>query len=106
MTYFNENITYLHYSLKFDPEDFFKTHLLDAALRNEVLLYAVVGFSAYQRTLQNPEGKIQDFLQYYDKAVSLLLKSIKRGEQHSIGTILAMLQLATIEVIRELFRPD
>jgi len=35
---------------------------------------------------------------YYNKAVSLLLNSLKRGERHTNGTILAILQLATIEV--------
>jgi hypothetical protein len=98
LVYFDENVTYLHYSLKFDSGNFLKTIFIDAALRNEALLYAVVGFSAFQRTLHNPEGKIQDFLQYYNKAVSLLLKSLKKGEKHNNGTILAILQLATIEV--------
>lgn len=98
MTYFLENVTYLHYSLKFDAGNFLKTHFIDAALRNEALLYAVVGFAAFQWTLHNPDGKMQFFLQYYNKAVSLLLKSLKKGERHNIGTILAILQLATIEV--------
>jgi hypothetical protein len=71
---------------------------LDAALRNEALLNAVVGFSAFQRTLHNPDGKINDFLQYYNKAVSLLLLSLKKGERHSNAMILTILQLATIEV--------
>lgn len=98
MTYFYENLSYLHYSLKFDSGNFLKTLFIDAALRNEALLYAVVGFSAFQRTLHSPDGRMQDFLQYYNKAVSLLLKSLKKGERHSTGTILAILQLATIEV--------
>jgi len=100
LTYFYENLTYLHYSLKFDSTNFLKTRFIGAALRNEALLYAVVGFSAFQRTLHNPEGKIQDFLQYYNKSVSNLLKSLKKGERHDNGTILAILQLATIEVRR------
>lgn len=98
LTYFCENITHLHYSLKFDSQDFLRTHFLHAAIRHEPLLYAIVGFSAFQRTLHNPAGRIQDFLQYYNKAVSLLLHSLKKGDQHDNGTILAMLQLATIEV--------
>lgn len=81
-----------------------QTQFLDAALGNDALLYAVVGFSAFQRTLHNSEGKIQDFLQYYNKAVSLLLKSLKKGERYSNGTLLAILQLATIEVREERFR--
>jgi Fungal specific transcription factor domain len=98
LAYFYQNLTHLHYSLKFDSGNFLRTHFLDAALRNEALLHAVVGFSAYQRTLQNPEGQIHDFLQYYNKAVSLLLISLRKGERHNNAMILAILQLATIEV--------
>jgi hypothetical protein len=98
LEYFYQNLTHLHYSLKFDSGNFLRTRFLDAALRNEALLHAVVGFSAYQRTLHNPEGEIKDFLQYYNKAVSLLLSSLKKGERHSNAMILAILQLATIEV--------
>lgn len=98
LTYFCENLTYLHYSLKYDSGNFLKTTFLDAALGNEALLYAIVGFSAFQRTLHTTGGNIQDFLQYYNKSVSLLLNSLKRGEKRTKGTILAILQLATIEV--------
>jgi hypothetical protein len=98
LAYFYQNITHLHYSLKFDSGDFLRMRFLDAALRNEALLNAVVGFSAFQRTLHNPDGKINDFLQYYNKAVSLLLLSLKKGERHSNAMILTILQLATIEV--------
>lgn len=102
LAYFYENVTHLHYSLKTDGNNnFLRTLFLDAALRNEALLHAVVGFSAFQLTLYNPDGKIQDFLQYYNKAVSLLLNSLKRGETHSTGTLLAILQLATIEVSKD-----
>jgi hypothetical protein len=104
LTYFQQKITHLHYSLKYDADDFMRTRYIEIALHNEALLYAVVGFSAFQRTLQNPHGKIQDFLQYYNKSVSLLLKSLKRGERHDHGTILAMLQLATIEVVQTPFQ--
>lgn len=98
LTYFYENITYLHYSLKYDSGNFLKTLFIGAALRDETLLYAVVGFSAFQRTLHNPEGQIEDFLQYYDRAVTLLLTSLRTGERRSSSTLLAILQLATIEV--------
>jgi hypothetical protein len=84
-----------------DSGNFLKTRFVEIALKNEALLYGVVGFSAFQRTLHNPEGKIQDFLQYYNQAVSLLLKSLRKGEQRTAGTILAILQLATIEVRTE-----
>ena len=98
LTYFYDNLTHLHYSLKTDPENILRTRFLDAALRNDALLHAVVGFSAFQCTLKNPNGKIQDFLKYYNKAVSLLLESLRKGERRDTGTILAVLQLATIEV--------
>lgn len=98
LTYFYENVTHHHYSLKYDSGNFMRTSFLDAALKNEALLYAVVGFAAFQATLHSPTGRIQDFLGYYNKAVSLLLKSLRKGERRSTGTILAILQLATIEV--------
>ncbi|KAH8592931.1 hypothetical protein B0O99DRAFT_689147 [Bisporella sp. PMI_857] len=97
LQYFNEHLTYLHYSIKCDPANVLKTEFIEAALQNEALLYAIVGFSAFQYTLHKPNGRVQDFLQYYNKAVSLLLRSLKRGERHSNATILAILQLATIE---------
>lgn len=104
LTYYYDHITHLHYSLKFDPSNFMKTIFIEIALRDggEALLHAIVGFAAFQQTLHNLEGRMQDFLQYYNKAVSLLLRSLKRGGHHSIGTLLAILQLATIEV-RELY---
>lgn len=84
--------------MKMDPSNFLKTLFLEFALKNDALLYGVVGFSAFHRTMHNPEGKIQDFLQYYNKAVTFLLQSLKKGEQRSTGMLLAILQLATIEV--------
>lgn len=98
LNYFRVNVNHLHYSMKIDPTNFLKTLFLEIALKNEALLYGVVGFSAYLRTLHNPEGKIQDFLKYYNQAVSFLLKSLRKGEQRTVGTLLAILQLATIEV--------
>lgn len=97
LAYFYQNLTHLHFSLKFDSGNFLRTRFLDAALRNDALLHAVVGFSAYQRTIHIPGGEINDFLQYYNKAVSLLLTSLKRGAKHNNAMILAILQLATIE---------
>ncbi|KFY19225.1 hypothetical protein V493_08068 [Pseudogymnoascus sp. VKM F-4281 (FW-2241)] len=98
LEYFVENVTHHHYYFKKDSGNFFHTSLLEAALRNKSLLYAIVGFSAFQRTLHNPEGKIQDFLQYYNKSVQLLLKSLRRGEGRNVETMYSILQLATIEV--------
>ncbi|EDN93882.1 hypothetical protein SS1G_09749 [Sclerotinia sclerotiorum 1980 UF-70] len=97
LTYYCQNITFMHYSLRSNHEGFIHTLLLDVALRSEPLLYAVVGFSAFQYAVEKREGKIQDFLQYYNKAVSLLLKSLRKGIRHTTATLLAILQLATIE---------
>lgn len=100
LAYFYENITYMHYSLKYDPHDFLHTDLLETALYNEALLFGIVGFSAFQRTLHHVDGRIEHFLPYYNKAVSLLLSSLRRGEKHEIGILMAILQLTTIEVCR------
>jgi len=67
-------------------------------MRNEALLYAVVGFAAYHHTLKNPNGQINEFLQYYNRSVTLLLAFLKKKEKHSVATLLTILQLATIEV--------
>jgi hypothetical protein len=98
LSYFCENITYYHYCLVQDSHDFFRTILPNAALRNEALLYAVVAFAAYHHMLKNPNGEINEFLQYYNKSVTLLLGSLKMKEKYDIGTLLTILQLATIEV--------
>ncbi|KFX91784.1 hypothetical protein V490_05725 [Pseudogymnoascus sp. VKM F-3557] len=97
LEYFVANVTHHHYYFKKDQGNFLHTTFLEAALRNKSLLYAIVGFSAFQRTLHNPEGKIQDFLQYYNKSVQLLLKSLRRGEGRNVDTMYSILQLATIE---------
>lgn len=91
-------MTHYHYGLNHDTDDFFKTILPRAALRNEALLNALVGFSAYQTTLQNPDGKIQDFLVYYNKSVTLLLEFLRKKERHDVSTLMTILQLAQIEV--------
>lgn len=98
LNYFCENITHYHYSMVTDTGSFFRWSLPSIALRHEALLYAVVGFAAYHHTLRNPNGQIRDFLQYYNKSVTLLLGFLKKKEKHNIGTLLTILQLATIEV--------
>ncbi|KAJ8132814.1 hypothetical protein O1611_g809 [Lasiodiplodia mahajangana] len=96
--YFCENITHFSYGTPNDPNDFFKSTLPSLAVQgNDALLYAVVGFSAYHATLRHPYGKIDDFLKYYNKSVTMLLSSIKRGDNQNLSTLLTVLQLATIE---------
>ncbi|KAL2135991.1 hypothetical protein VTI74DRAFT_6040 [Chaetomium olivicolor] len=95
--YFYENITHYHYCTVDDADDFFRTILTSLAIRNDALLYAVVGFSAYHHALKNPNGRINEFLQYYSRSVTLLLDCLKKKEKYSVGTLLTILQLATIE---------
>ncbi|OIW32400.1 hypothetical protein CONLIGDRAFT_267885 [Coniochaeta ligniaria NRRL 30616] len=97
LNYFCENITHYHYCMITDSADFFRLILPSIALRHEALLYAVVGFAAYHHTLKNPNGQINEFLQYYNKSVTLLLGFLKKKEKHNIGTLLTILQLAAIE---------
>ena len=49
-------------------------------------------------TVKRQNGRIQDFLGYYDKAVSLLRKSLAGGQVYEDATLLTTLQLATFEV--------
>ncbi|KAI0022704.1 hypothetical protein F4780DRAFT_163590 [Xylariomycetidae sp. FL0641] len=97
--YYCEHITHYSYCMVNDPDDFFGVTLPSLAVQsgNDALLYAVVGFSAYQRTIENPKGKIHDFLRYYNKSVTLLLSCLKRGERRNTATLVTILQLATIE---------
>ncbi|KAI1658508.1 hypothetical protein F4813DRAFT_388779 [Daldinia decipiens] len=99
LTYFCENISHYSYGLVNDTDDFFRSILPSLAVQagNEALLNAVVGFSVYHRTIRNPNGKIQDFLRYYNKSVTLLLSYLKRREKQGVATLLTILQLATIE---------
>ncbi|KAL7627559.1 hypothetical protein AAE478_001752 [Parahypoxylon ruwenzoriense] len=99
LAYFCEYITHYNYGMVNDPDNFFGSILPSLAVQrgNDALLNAVVGFSAYHRTVQDPNGKIQDFLRYYNKSVTLLLSYLKRREKQGIATLLTILQLATIE---------
>ncbi|RYP54821.1 hypothetical protein DL768_000385 [Monosporascus sp. mg162] len=97
--YFCKNISVGHYGMNHDPDNFFRSFLPGIAVQNgnDALLNAVVGFAAYHYTVQNPNGKIQDFLQYYDRSVTLLLGSFRKREKQSVATLMTILQLATIE---------
>ncbi|KAI2624260.1 hypothetical protein GGR54DRAFT_568347 [Hypoxylon sp. NC1633] len=99
LAYFCEHVTHYNYGMINDLDNFFNSILPDLAVQagNEALLNAVVGFSVYHRTVQDPNGKIQDFLRYYNKSVTLLLGCLKRREKQNIATLLTILQLATIE---------
>ncbi|KAK2591640.1 hypothetical protein QQS21_010654 [Conoideocrella luteorostrata] len=124
LNYFVENITHFHYSIAHDKDDFFNTILPSLAVQHEPLLNAVVGFSTYHATLENPDGQLQEFLKYYNKSVTSLLESINRKEMNNVLTLITILQLLTIEehfgdwinlmghqkaafqVIRKIFTPE
>jgi hypothetical protein len=96
--YHQQHINYHHYMFKHDAKHFVNTTLLEIATEYEPLLYAVVGFAAYHMTIQKENGKVQDFLKYYNKSVQLLLKSLQSGLKHTDATLLTILQLAAFEV--------
>lgn len=96
--YHQSHLTYEYYFFKYDADQFLHTVFLEHALSYEPLLYAVVGFAAFRFTLNQSEGKIQDFLQYYNKSVSLLRRSLQSGQKHTDSTMLTILQLAAFEV--------
>lgn len=98
LEYHTTRLNYHHYFFKHDANHFLHNILIEYALQYDPLLYAVVGFAAFQVTVQRPDGKIQDFLGYYNKSVSLLRKSLVENQKHTDATMLTILQLATFEV--------
>ena len=98
LEYHTTHLNYHHYFFKHDANHFLHKILVEHALQYDPLLYAVVGFAAFQFTVTRPDGKIQDFLSYYNKSVSLLLKSLVEHQKHTDATMLTILQLATFEV--------
>ncbi|RDA84696.1 hypothetical protein CP532_2765 [Ophiocordyceps camponoti-leonardi (nom. inval.)] len=97
LAYFVTNITNHHYSIANDGDDFFSVILPSMAVQHDPLLHAVVGFSAYHATLQNPDGQLQDFLRYYHGGVTRLLESLQRKEANNVPVLVTILQLATME---------
>ena len=98
LEYYENNITSDHYFFKPNAENFLHILLIEQAMQYEPLLYAITGFAAYHMTVRRPAGRVQDFLGYYDRAVSSLRKSLAGGQPHTTGTLLTILQLATFEV--------
>jgi hypothetical protein len=98
LRYHKEHLNYHHYFLRFESVEFVKTTLLDHALSYEPLLYAVVGFAAWHHTLGQADGKLNDFLQYYHRSLTLLRESLASKKKRGEGMLLTILQLATFEV--------
>ena len=100
LEYHTTRLTYHHYFFKHDANHFLHNILIEHALKYEPLLYAVVGFAAFHLTVARADGRIQDFLGYYNISVSLLRKSLVENQKHTDATMLTILQLATFEVRR------
>ena len=98
LNYHQQHITYYHYFFKHDVYDFVHSSLVDMALEFEPLLYAIIGFSAFHHTVQQPNGKLTTLLRYYDKSISLLRKNLRSKKPFTDATIVTILQLATFEV--------
>lgn len=98
LDYYRREIVGHHYLFKLDSEPFLRDELVAQALSYKPLLFALVGFAAYHVTLNRSDGRIQDFLGYYDRSVSSLRRSLASGRQHTIAMLLTILQLATFEV--------
>ncbi len=98
LEYHQVHLTHHHYFFKHDAGRFLHTTFLEIAVKFEPLLHAVVGFAAFHQSLRKQNGRIQDFLHYYNKSVSLLRRSLQSGKRNTDATLLTILQLATFEV--------
>ncbi|EAW13951.1 Zn(II)2Cys6 transcription factor [Aspergillus clavatus NRRL 1] len=97
LAFHQDHMSYRHYFLKSTFDRFFRQSIIQAALQYEPLLYAVVGFAAYHHSVQTSTGKLYIFLQYYDKALKLLRKSLASGEPHCEPMLITVLALTTFE---------
>ncbi|KAM3531333.1 hypothetical protein NHJ13051_000901 [Beauveria bassiana] len=101
LQYLYENVTPHHYSLTNDTDNFFVRGMIIEASKNRLLLNAVVAFSSYLRSTEQPDEKpdekLGDFLLYYNRSITLLLECLKEEQTHNLPTLLSILQLATIE---------
>lgn len=98
LNYHRQFINYGHYFFKHDPSGFLQNELIRAALAYDPLLYALVGFSAFHFALAQGNGKLTDFLGYYNKSMSLLRKELQSSREPTESTIFTILLLATFEV--------
>nr|GFD59653.1 hypothetical protein [Tanacetum cinerariifolium] len=67
-------------------------------MKYEPLKYAVAGYAAYFYTIEQPDGRMATFLQFYNESVSRLRVSITKRKKQGLATFLTILQLASIEV--------
>ncbi|PLB48007.1 putative Zn(II)2Cys6 transcription factor [Aspergillus steynii IBT 23096] len=97
LSFHQECMSYRHYFLRPPSDRFVHQSIVEYALRYEPLLYAVVGFAAYHHCVQTGRGKLYTFLKYYNKALTLLRKSLGSGEPHCEATLITVLVLTTFE---------
>ncbi|KAI5786017.1 hypothetical protein FPQ18DRAFT_368638 [Pyronema domesticum] len=95
LNYHKKMLTCHHYLLKSDCDDFFKTTLLEHALQNDALMYAVAAFASFHYNIFYATNAYHTFLEYYNEAIILLREALNRP--HTIDTILTILQLACFE---------
>lgn len=98
LIFHQEVLTFRHYLLKDFMDRFVHQTVTELALQYEPLLYAVVGFAAYHHCVQSGNGKLYNFLKYYNKALILLRESLSSREKHSEATLVTVLVLTTFEV--------
>ena len=87
-----------HYFFRSRSEEFLHVTLIQQAVSYRPLLYAVCCFAAYHEALSVEGSDIRDFLDLYNKSITLLLKSLQVQQSHTVATLLTTLQLATFEV--------
>ncbi|KAI5813909.1 hypothetical protein BZA77DRAFT_334687 [Pyronema omphalodes] len=95
LNYHKKMLTCHHYLLKSDCDDFFKTTILEHALQNDALMYAVAAFSSFHYNIFYATNAYHTFLEYYNEAIILLREALDKP--HTIDTILTILQLACFE---------
>lgn len=96
LNYHRQMLSCHHYLLKADGNNFFGVTLLEHAISNEALLYAVAAFSSFHYSVHHKTGVFQTFLEYYNKSVGLLRVSL--DQEHTLSTLITILQLASFEV--------
>jgi hypothetical protein len=103
LNFHKERITYHHYHFKFDDTDFIHSTMIDIALRDTspALLSGIVAFAAYHHSFAQKNIKQSMFLEYYNRSITALFQLVA-SKRHDFATLLAILQLATIEVCRRI----
>lgn len=98
LEYHSNHISYRSYFFKYRADHFLNEILLAQALAYEPLLFAVVGFAAFRRAFHTPDGKVEDFLGFYNVSIAGLRRSLEASHAHTESMLLTILQLATFEV--------